>query len=131
MISLDTNVVVRYITLDDPIQAPVAGRLIDSLSADEPGFISLVVMAELSWVLQISYNFEKAAIVRVVDMLLRSKELVLEQAEVVSRALSMFAAGNSDFADCLIERSGEAAGCLHTFTFDRKAATSSGMRLLR
>lgn len=131
MIGLDTNVVVRYITLDDPVQTPVAVRLIDSLSGEEPGFVSLVVMAELAWVLQFSYNFEKGAVIRVFDLLLRSKELVLEQAEVVSRALALFAAGNSDFADCLIERCGEAAGCLHTFTFDRKAAGSAGMQLLK
>jgi predicted nucleic-acid-binding protein len=131
VIGLDTNVIVRYITLDDPVQTVAAVRLIDSLSSEEPGFISLVVMAELGWVLQASYNFEKAAVVKVFDMLLRSKELVLEQADVVSQAVGLFAVGNSDFADCLIERSCEAAGCLHTFTFDRKAASSARMQLLK
>lgn len=131
MIGLDTNVVVRYITLDDPVQSAAAVRLIDSLSAEEPGFVSLIVISELAWVLQVSYDFEKAAIVRTFDVLLRSKELVLEQAEMVARALELFAAGNSEFADCLIERCGKAAGCLHTFTFDRKAASSAGMQLLK
>lgn len=131
MIGLDTNVIVRYITLDDPVQTPAAVRLIDSLSADQPAFISLVVMAELAWVLEVSYNFEKAAVRRVFDALLRSKELVLEQSEVVSRAVRNFAAGGASFPDCLIESSGEAAGCVHTFTFDRKAAASTGMQLLK
>jgi len=48
----------------------------------------------------------------------------------VSQALRKFGDSRTDFADCLIERSGHAAGCEHTFTFDRDAA-GSGMRLLR
>ena len=131
MIGLDTNVVVRYLTLDDPVQTPAAVRLMDSLSAEEPGFISLVVMAELSWVLEASYSFDKAAMLRVFEALFRTKELVLEQAEIVARAVRLFRVGSANFADCLIEQSGDAAGCVHTFTFDRKAANSAGMRLLK
>jgi predicted nucleic-acid-binding protein len=131
MIGLDTNVLVRYITLDDPVQTPLAVRLIDSLSAEEPGFISLVVAAELAWVLDASYNFQKGAVLRVFEALLQSKELMVEQAEVVSRAVHLFATGDTGFADCLIERGGNAAGCAHTFTFDQKAARSCGMRLLK
>ena len=131
MIGLDTNVVVRYLTLDDPVQVPAAVKLMDSLSEDEPGFISLVVVAELTWVLEISYNFNKASIVRVFEGLLQSKEMIIEQAELVSHALRLFAGGNAGLADYLIERTGHSAGCSHTFTFDQKAAASAGMRLLK
>ncbi|MGA1464036.1 MAG: PIN domain-containing protein, partial [Steroidobacteraceae bacterium] len=51
MIGLDTNVLVRYIMQDDPKQSPKASTLIESLSADHPGFISLVSVVELYWVL--------------------------------------------------------------------------------
>jgi predicted nucleic-acid-binding protein len=131
MIGLDTNVVVRYLTLDDPVQVPAAETLMDSLSAEEPGFISLVVVAELAWVLDGSYNFNKASIVRAFEALLQSKEIVIEQTELVSQALRLFAAGNAGLADYLIERSGHTAGCSHTFTFDKRAAASAGMRLLK
>ena len=131
MIGLDTNVVVRYLTLDDPVQVPAAETLMDSLSADEPGFISIVVVAELAWVLEGSYNFNKASIVRAFEALLQSKEIVIEQTELVSHALRLFAAGNAGLADYLIERSGHTAACSHTFTFDQKAAASTGMRLLK
>ena len=48
MIGLDTNVLVRYMAQDDPKQSAVATRLIEKeLSSAEPGFISLVVLAEL------------------------------------------------------------------------------------
>lgn len=131
MIGLDTNLLVRYITLDDPVQTRAAVRLIDSLTPQDRGFISMIVMVELAWVLEASYNFEKPAVVSVLEALLRSKELLVEQAEVVSRAVRHFAAGSASFADYLIEQSGRSAGCSYTFTFDRKAAGSAGMRLLK
>lgn len=131
MIGLDTNVVVRYITRDDRVQAAAAVRLMDSLTPENPGFISLVVVAELAWVLEAAYKFDKTALLRVFEALLQSKELIIEQAEVLSQAIRLLRAGDAGLADFLIERSGNAAGCSHTFTFDQKAARSTGMRLLK
>jgi predicted nucleic-acid-binding protein len=129
VIGLDTNVVVRYLIRDDPAQAVAAVRMIDSLSADAPGFLSLVVIAELVWVLETSYDFKKNQIVQVLENLLRSKEVVIERADVVAQALQTFGAGRAGFTDCLIERCGHAAECRYTATFDKHAA-AAGMRLL-
>jgi predicted nucleic-acid-binding protein len=131
MIGLDTNVIVRYLTHDDAAQTTAAVRVIDSLSQDSPGFLSLIVIVELIWVLEISYRFKKNEIEQVLDTLLRSKELVIERAEIVAQALRKFSAGRADFADCLIERCGHAAECHHTVTFDQNAAGPAGMKLLR
>lgn len=131
MIGLDTNVVVRYLTHDDAAQAAAAVKLIDSLSQDSPGFLSLIVIAELVWVLEVSYRFKKNEIESVLEALLRSKELVLERADVVAQALRKFSASRADFVDCLIERSGHAAECDYTVTFDQKAASAAAMKLLR
>jgi predicted nucleic-acid-binding protein len=130
MIGLDTNVLVRYLTHDDPKQTAAAIKVMDSLSSDSPGFISLIVIAELVWVLTIAYRFRKKEIEQVLETLLRSKELMTEQAEIVSQALRVFSAGRADFADCLIERCAYAAECKYTVTFDQGAATLTGMRLL-
>ncbi len=131
MIGLDTNIVVRYLTHDDAAQTAAAVRVIDALSKDSPGFLSLIVIAELVWVLEVSYRFHKNEIERVLETLLRSKELVIERAEIVAQALRKFSAGRADFADCLIERCGHAAGCQYTLTFDQSAASAAGMKLLR
>ena len=130
MIGLDTNVVVRYLTRDDPTQWPLAVKLIRSLSSDSPGFVSLVVLAEIVWVLEDSYGFTRERIEEVVDVLLRSRELVLERAELVRQALRTFSVSRADFADCLIEGCARDAGCSHTATFDRKAAATIGMHLI-
>jgi predicted nucleic-acid-binding protein len=129
MIGLDTNILVRYVTQDHAAQSAAAAKVVDSLSSESPGFLSLVVIAELVWVLQFSYSFKKHQIEHVVERLLRSKELVVERAEVVSQALRKFRVSRANFADCLIERCGHAAECQYLLTFDKDAA-AAGMRLL-
>jgi predicted nucleic-acid-binding protein len=129
MTGLDTNVLVRYLTHDDPSQTAAATRVMNSLSSDSPGFLSLIVITELVWVLSISYRYQKKEIEQVLENLLRSRELVIQRASIVSQAARAFSAGRADFADYLIERCGHEAECQYTVTFDRKAA-AAGMRLL-
>jgi predicted nucleic-acid-binding protein len=129
MIGLDTNILVRYVTQDHAEQSAAAVKVMESLSSESPGFLSLVVIAELVWVLQFSYRFQKHEIEHVVERLLRSKELVVERAEIVSQALRKFRVSRANFADCLIERCGHAVECHYVLTFDKDAA-AAGMRLL-
>jgi predicted nucleic-acid-binding protein len=130
MIGLDTNVLVWYLTHDDPVQTVKAVKVIDSLTQEAPGFVALIVVVELVWVLETAYQFERKEIEQVLEALLRSKELVVERAEIAWLALRKFSVSRADFSDCLIERIGQAAECLYTATFDRKA-TGAGMRLIR
>ena len=129
MIGLDTNILVRYLTQDDAAQSAAAGKVIDALSSQSPGFLSLIVVVELVWVLQFSYRFKKQEIEQVLDKLLRSSELVIERSEIVSQALRKFRVSRANFADSLIERCGHEAECQYILTFDRNAA-AAGMRLL-
>jgi len=130
MIGLDTNIVVRYLTHDDTAQAAAAVGVVESLSEGSPGFLSLIVIAELVWVLESSYRFKKSEVEHVLDTLLRSKELVIERAEIVAQALRRFSTGRADFVDCLIECCGHASQCQYTITFDKNAADFAGMKLL-
>lgn len=130
MIGLDTNVLVRYVLQDDPRQSPRANRLIESLSADAPGFVPVVALVELAWVLGAGYKLPRAQLAAVLEALLRSKELVIDRADLVMQALARFSSGSADFADTLIERMAAAAGCTTTMTFDQGAAKSSGMTLV-
>ena len=127
MIGLDTNVLVRYVMQDDPRQSPRATRLIESLSADEPGFVPVVALVELVWVLSGSYALGHAQVVTVLNTLLRSKELVVDRADLVAQALARFSAGAADFSDALIERISNAAGCTATMSFDAGAVKTASM----
>jgi predicted nucleic-acid-binding protein len=130
MIGLDTNVLVRYVTQDDPVQSAKASDLIESLTTLSPGFVSLVSVVELVWVLQSCYQSAKSDVVVVLETLLRTRELTIEHAETLWQALRCFTASKADFADCLIERCGHAAGCEYTATFDLNAAKAAGMKRL-
>lgn len=130
MIGLDTNVLVRYVMQDDPRQSRKATALVESLSSEAPGFIPLVALVELVWVLSSSYRLSRAQVAETIELLLRSKELVVDRADLVLQAQRRYASGRADFADCLIERIAHDQGCTATMTFDAAAAKAAGMTLI-
>ena len=130
MIGLDTNVLVRYIAQDDSKQSPKATRLIEALTVDAPGYVSIVSVVELVWVLTGCYALTRSEICEVLETLLRTKEIIVANADTVWKALRLFKESKADFADCLIERSANEAGCNYTTTFDRDAAKHCGMQLI-
>jgi predicted nucleic-acid-binding protein len=131
MIGLDTNVLVRYIMQDDPRQSARATALVESLDIDRPGFVGLVSVIELYWVLTSCYHLTNDQVKQALDALLRTKQIVVDRSDQVLRALRVFDAGKGDFADCLIERIAASAGCEQTMTFDVNAAKHAGMTLIR
>ena len=130
MIGLDTNVLVRYIMQDDVKQAAKATKLIEALDGDTPGYITMVSIVELYWVLTSCYELTEQQVAQALEAILRTKQFLIERADQVMRALRVFGEGNADFADCLIERSASGAGCEKTMTFDVKAAKHAGMTLI-
>lgn len=130
MIGLDANVLVRYIAQDDPRQSLQATKLIESLSAGQPGFVATIVLVEALWVMEDVYAASRARLAEIVEILLQTQALVVESAEDVWRALAMFRKGKADFSDCLIARVCSGHGCDITWTFDKAAARDSGMTLI-
>lgn len=132
MIGLDMNVVVRFLVQDDQVQSAIANRFMSRLGREKPGFISSVVLAEITWVLSRAYKSSREDIARAVEGLLRSAELIVENADAAYRALAIYQASPSaEFADALIAETASLAGAAETVTFDKNAASSLGMRLLR
>jgi predicted nucleic-acid-binding protein len=123
MIGLDTNVLVRYLTQDDPTQSPRATELIERrFTEGNPGFLSIVAMAETVLVLERAYGLSKVRIAEVIERLLQTAVLVVEYEAEVFAAMTVIQEGNGSFADALIGELGDRAGCSVTFTFDQKAA---------
>jgi predicted nucleic-acid-binding protein len=130
MIGLDTNVVVRYLMQDDPRQSRKATQLMESLTSDDPAFVSIVTIVELVWVLESSYGLTRAQVVLALAGLLDARELRVDRAESVTQALRAYRTGNADFADALSERVSHDAGCDATLTFDVAAVRDAGMRAI-
>lgn len=130
MIGLDTNVLVRYLAQDEPLQGAAATQLVESFTEDAPGFLSTVTVVETVWVLERAYKTPRHEVAAILEGLLRAKELVVEQAEIHYIALGVYRARGADFADAVIAQLGKRSGCVETVTFDRRAAAAVNMRLL-
>jgi predicted nucleic-acid-binding protein len=127
MLGLDTNVLVRLLTGDDPAQSDRARRLIERrAAAGEPVFVSLLVLLEAAWVLRSRYGFDKAQVSRAIEALLESAEITIEDESVVEEALHRWENSVADFADCLIAACYSDRGCRATVTFDAKAVLLAG-----
>jgi predicted nucleic-acid-binding protein len=131
MIGLDTNVIVRYLAQDDPKQSSAATRLFEStLSADNPGHVATISLAEVAWVLRSGYGASREEIATAIEGLLTSNALSFEHKPLVWRALRQYLGTTADFADCLTGQINAAAGCDATLTFDRTAAALPEFRPL-
>lgn len=126
MIGLDTNILLRALTQDDPVRSPVADLLIAQLTPQQPGYIDLIVLAETVWNLRRRYGANREDVFGTVETLLQSPSFVVAERGAVVEALETARPENLDFADALIGTLNKRAGCGSTLTFDDKA---SGTRL--
>lgn len=126
MIGLDTNILVRLFVEDDQVQTAQARRFVRrECTAESPGFINCIVLAELAWVLR-RHGYGKGDIAGVVEKLLSGRDRRVEHPNEVAAALTDRKAGDMDLVDSLIARINRAQGCAVTATFDRKAAKLDG-----
>jgi predicted nucleic-acid-binding protein len=128
---LDTNVLVRYLTQDDPRQSRRANALVaDVVAGGERLFVSAVVLCELVWVLRGNYALDKAEVVAALERILATAQLEIDQKDLVREALEDYRTGGGDFAVYVIGRRGQEAGCHRTATFDQHLKTSALFRVL-
>jgi predicted nucleic-acid-binding protein len=126
MIGIDTNVLVRYLVQDDPEQASKATRFItNECSPEDPGFINLIVMCELVWMLETAYGYARESVALALDKILHTAQFKIEEPQEVWSSFRSYGEG-ADFADSLIAAVNRRFGCQRTVTFDRKAASRPG-----
>jgi predicted nucleic-acid-binding protein len=119
-ITLDTNLLVRLLTNDDPQQA---GRVAELIDASPACFVPITVVLELEWVLRGAYRLPRQAIISALRGLLQIRQLHLEQEEQVVQAIDWYAQG-LDFADALHLLRSE--GCSALISFDRAFGGQAG-----
>ena len=129
MIGIDTNVLVRHLVQDDLSQSRAATQVITKqCTRDDPGFINRIVLCELVWVLESAYGYPKDTIVAVLEKLLRTSQLKIEDAQSAWTAFRMYQKGKADYADCLLGVTNRQAGCDSTVTFDHAAVKLEGFQ---
>lgn len=130
MIGLDTNILVRYLTQDDPIQSARAGEIFEhELTQSNRGYVSTIAMVETVWVLDRVYGLTAHEIARIVEQMLQAEVLEVENEQQVFAAMIALKQGLGSFSDALIGELGLRAGCTRTLTFDQKASRLPGFQL--
>lgn len=123
MIGLDSNVIIRHLVEDDRTEVERVRRfLAQRCTVEQPGYLNRIVLCEIAWVLKRLYRYDRAVIAGVLDSLLHTAEIVVEDRELAIEALETYRRSRADFADCLIGLTNRAAGCDATATLDRAAA---------
>lgn len=127
VIAVDTNVLVRLLTGDDPAQAERAAALFRS----EQVLVPKTVLLETEWVLRYSYELAPAVILEAFRKLLGLPNVTAEDAPAVAEALVGYA-GGMDFADALHLASARSAESFATFDarLTKRAAASERVVLL-
>lgn len=121
MIGLDTNVLVRYLVQDDTDQAEAAVAVMEGLSPERPGFVGLVVLVELHWVLREAYGHPSDAVLTALEGLTQSDDLMVQERRQVHAAMRA-ARDGAVFADALIGAAARQVGCAEIVTFDQGAS---------
>jgi predicted nucleic-acid-binding protein len=131
MIGLDTNILVRFLTQDDPVQSSRTRQIIErQLTEENPGFVSLAAMLETAWVLEKIYKLSDQEVAEAIKGILQIDTLFIQNEQEVYTATVILQTGRGSFADALINALGTWAGCASTLTFDRKASRLQGFELI-
>lgn len=126
MRAIDTNVLIRLVTRDNPRQSALADAFIET-----GAWVSVLALAEAIWVLSTVYGRSPADLAAAIEMLLNHKTLTVQDPEVVAAALSLFRSTPAlGFSDCLMLQLAERSGHLPLGTFDRKLAKIAGAQRL-
>ena len=130
MIGVDTNVLLRLATNDDPAQVASIRQWLAIHAQGDPLYENHVVLAEAIWTLKSVYRADRLKIAHFVDTLLGNAGFEVEDAAVVDEALQSYQSGNVDFPDCLIAAKNVGL-CDTTITFDKGAASLPQFTLLK
>ena len=131
MIGVDTNVFLRSLIHDDPVQGRRVALLADRIAAaGDHLFVDDVVLCEAVWVLRTGFKLSRERIVEVLDDVIETALFVFEDRNLLRETLHSYRTGSADFADYLIGLRNARAGCDHTVTFDRALKPHSSFVLL-
>jgi predicted nucleic-acid-binding protein len=129
VVAFDTNVLVRVLVGDDPVQTKKAERAFLEHARGDGVFVSLIVLAEIAWVLSAAYKWAPAVIHERLSRLVRTRGVSFEDLELVEEALERYRAGKAELADHLVVGKAQSVGA-ELLTFDKRLARTDGVTLL-
>ena len=116
---LDTNIILRFLRQDDPVQSPACTDLFTRAERGEFTLhLDAISVAEAVWVLTSFYKQPRAKVEEMLSSLLQHPSIIAENRDRLQNSLLLFASTNADFVDCHLAAQGQETGCT-IVTYDR------------
>ena len=127
MKGVDTNILVRFLVGDDPVQSQKVYELFKKTEQEKGTlFVPLVVILELIWVLESAYEIPRDNIVESISDMLLMPILKFEHRSALQRVVGAARQSRCDLADLVIACSAHDQGCETVWTFDKRASAFTG-----
>ena len=118
---VDSNVFLRFLTMDDQGQHEKAARLFEDARRGECRLVAgPPVLFELAWTLRAAYGTPRCRVLEILSAVFATPGMTLTDAPLVADALTLAFATGSEFADAYVAASSRQAGCSGVATFNRK-----------
>jgi len=131
MLGLDTNILIRYIVQDDPVQSTLVSRFLkQKCTGEKPCYISHIVLCEVVWVLESAYGYKREQVAETLKLIFETRHFCIGEAESAWSALETYRGGRADFSDVLLGQTNQVHGCETTITLDKKASETDTFQLL-
>lgn len=123
MRAVDTNILIRLLEQDDPVQSAE----VNAYQRDGgPLWVSHIVLVETVWVLSSFFHRSRKELLGLLGMLLTNEDIHLQEEAVVASAITAFRNSKADFSDCLVLEVARANGHLPLATYDKHLARLPG-----
>lgn len=127
---VDTNIFLRFLTVDDKGLHQKAVRLFEAARREECQLVTgPPVLFELAWTLRAAYKTPKARVLEILSAVFASPGMTLTDAPLVAAALTLASGTDAEFSDAYIAASSRAAGCSGVATFNRKDFARLGIQV--
>ena len=121
-VGIDTNILLRLLVDDDPIQRKAVINFGAGIGVDYTGFVTLISILEIDWALRTQYGYAKHESADAIGRLMRIRGVEIQEHRNVATALEWVTSTGGDLADALIAHLCLDAGCENVATLDKKAA---------
>lgn len=118
---IDTNILVRYLTNDDPSKAKAVDSLLNkALKGELKILIPSIVIAELVWVLESFYEMRANEIAELVEAVLNTPGVEVTDKSIINLALKLYRAKSMDFIDAWVIEFAKNNNVNTIYTFDKR-----------
>ena len=118
---IDTNLLVRFLTDDEPNKAKAVDTLLLKAGRNELKIlIPNVVIAELVWVLESFYRMTPEEIINLIEAILNTPGAEIQDKSIIAATLKLYGSKNIDFIDAWIIAFAKNKNVKTIYTFDKK-----------